>query len=70
MTQEDMGGLLPGDVVESLLPQYKKAGGLREVTHSQPKLHKVVINKRLILYLNEIKENEILQNTEIFKENT
>jgi len=46
MTQEDMGGLLPGDDVKSLWPQYRKHAALIEVTHRHPELHKDVIIKR------------------------
>lgn len=35
-TQADMGGLLPGDGVESHWPQYKKPSGLVERTHHHP----------------------------------
>lgn len=59
MTQEDMGGLLPGDDVKSLWPQYEQqvAGG---TTHHHTDLHKDVIIKSCATR----QQNEILRKQE------
>jgi len=57
-----MGGLLPGDGVESHWPQYKKHAALIKVTHHHPELHIDVNNKRWAVRT----KSEKLRKTKIF----
>ncbi|WP_347487748.1 hypothetical protein ABDB91_04805 [Desulfoscipio sp. XC116] len=60
-----MGGLLPGDGVESHWPQYKKHAALVKVTRHHPELHIDVNNKRRALQA----QIEKLRKTKVFKDN-
>jgi len=61
-TQEDMGGLLPGDDVESHWPKYRTQAALVKVTHCHPLLHIDVNNKRRAVR----KQSKNLRKTKIF----